>query len=68
MSTSIVVPLEKEAADQLKKLQTYYEYEGMSLSYGDIVTLGLNILFNTKSLFPPESVLKKKGKGKVGKE
>jgi hypothetical protein len=60
----IVVPLEKEAVDQLRKLQRYYE----GLSYGDVVTLALNTLFVTKSLIPPESVLKRKGKDKVGKE
>jgi len=60
----IVVPLEKEAADQLKKLQRYYE----GMSYRDVVTLALNTLFVTKSLIPPESVLKKKGKGVEDKE
>jgi len=60
----IVVPLEKEAVDQLKKLQRYYE----GMSYRGVVTLALDVLSKTKSLLPPESVLKRKGKGKGGKE
>jgi hypothetical protein len=60
----IVVPLEKEAVDQLKQLQEYYG----GISYGDVVTLALNMLSMTKSVFKPESVLKKRGKDVEGKE
>ena len=59
----IVVPLEKEAADQLRKLQKYYD----GISYGDVITLALHILSMTKSVVKPESVLEKKGRGKAGK-
>jgi hypothetical protein len=50
----IVVPLEKEALEQLKALKEYYG----SKSYGEVITLALNVLDKTKSLIPRESELK----------
>ena len=60
----VTVPLKKEALDQLKALKEYYG----SKSYGDIVTLALNVLDKTKSLIPRESELRIKGKDKAGKK
>jgi hypothetical protein len=60
----VVVPLEKEAADQLKALKEYYGGK----SYGEVITLALNVLDKTKSLIPRESELRVKHKGEVDKK